>query len=75
MRVCVCDYTISCVCLCECVHIEGSRPEWCISSMIYSRDRPFWSGTLDIYQCEYSITKHEVKKAALQVLLPGFGRL
>ena len=29
-------------------HIEGSRPEWCISSMIYSRDTPFWSGTLDI---------------------------
>ena len=22
---------------------EGSRPEWCISSMIYSRDTPFWS--------------------------------
>ena len=29
-------------------YIEGSRPEWCISSMIYSRDTPFWSGTLDI---------------------------
>ena len=27
--------------------IEGFRPEWCISSMIYSRDTPFWSGTLD----------------------------
>ena len=27
---------------------EGSRPEWRISSMIYSRDTPFWSGTLDI---------------------------
>ena len=26
---------------------EGSRPEWCISSMIYSRDTPFWSGILD----------------------------
>ena len=23
-------------------HIEGSRPEWCISGMIYSRDTPFW---------------------------------
>ena len=22
--------------------IEGSQPEWCISSMIYSRDTPFW---------------------------------
>ena len=29
-------------------HTEGSWPEWCISSMIYSRDTPFWSGTLDI---------------------------
>ena len=26
---------------------RGSRPEWCISSMIYSRDTPFWSGTLE----------------------------
>ena len=25
---------------------EGSRPEWCISSVIYSRDTPFWYGTL-----------------------------
>ena len=30
------------------VNIEGSRPEWCISSMIYSRDIPFWSEILDI---------------------------
>ena len=28
-------------------HDEGSRPEWCISSMLYSRDTPFWSGTLN----------------------------
>ena len=28
--------------------IEGSRPEWSISSMIYNRDTPFWSGALDI---------------------------
>ena len=27
---------------------KGSRPEWCISSMIYSRDTPFWLGTVDI---------------------------
>ena len=26
--------------------VEGSQPEWCISSMIYSRDTPFWSETL-----------------------------
>ena len=30
------------------VYFEGSRPEWCISSMIYSGDAPFWSGTLDL---------------------------
>ena len=28
-------------------NIEGPRPEWCISSMIYSRDTPFWLETLD----------------------------
>ena len=31
------------------LHSEGSRPEWCISSMIYSRDVPFWSGTLNFF--------------------------
>ena len=29
-------------------YIEGSRPEWCVSSMVYSRNTPFWSGTLDM---------------------------
>ena len=33
-------------------HIEGSRPEWCISSIIYSRDTPFWSETLDMQLSE-----------------------
>ena len=28
-------------------HFEGSRPERCISSMIYSGDAPLWSETLD----------------------------
>ena len=28
--------------------IEGSRPEWCISSMIYSRDTPVWLDTLEM---------------------------
>ena len=27
----------------------GSQPEWCISSMIYSRDTPIWSETLEFY--------------------------
>ena len=30
-------------------YIEGSGPEWCISSMLCSRDTPFWLGTLDIF--------------------------
>ena len=29
---------------------EGSQPEWCISSMIYSRDTPFCSETLELYR-------------------------
>ena len=33
--------------------IEGSRPEWCISSMIYSGDTPFWSETLEIHLDKY----------------------
>ena len=30
-------------------NIEGFGPEWYISSMLYSQDVPFWSGTLDIF--------------------------
>ena len=30
------------------LYINGSQPEWRISSMIYSRNTPFWSETLDI---------------------------
>ena len=29
-------------------YVEGSWREWCISNMIYSRDTPFWSETLDV---------------------------
>ena len=28
------------------LHFKGSQPEWCISSMMYSGDTPFWSETL-----------------------------
>ena len=41
-------------CLCCLLHIvlglayfEGSRPEWCISTIYHAWDTPFWSGTLD----------------------------
>ena len=37
------------------LYIEGSRPEWCISSVIYSRDPPFWLGTLDIILVRYTV--------------------
>ena len=33
------------------VYFEGSQPEWCISSMIYSRDTPFSSGALNLCVC------------------------
>ena len=29
-------------------NFEGSQPEWCISSMIYIGDTPFWSETLNL---------------------------
>ena len=41
------------------LHIEGSRPEWCISSTTYSRDTPFWLETLNIsviYKAVYGIS-------------------
>ena len=31
------------------LYMEGSRPEWCISSMIYRRGIPFWSEPLEYY--------------------------
>ena len=30
------------------VYIEGSQPEWCISTIYHVWDTPFWSGTLDM---------------------------
>ena len=36
---------------CTHMHIESSRPEWCISCMLHSRDTPFWLGTLNICAC------------------------
>ena len=35
-------------CVPHLVHIEGSRPEWCISTIYHASDTPFRSGTLDI---------------------------
>ena len=42
-----CMYAVvSCMC-CQ-LYIESSQPEWCISSMIYSRGTPFWPEILDM---------------------------
>ena len=30
------------------LHIEGSRPEWCISTIYHACDTPFWLGTLEL---------------------------
>ena len=44
---------------CSLSYIESSRPEWCISSMMYSRDTPFWSETHVTYcQCVVYILAH-----------------
>ena len=63
-------------------HIEGSRPEWCISNMIYSRDRPFWLETLDIELsekiCPWDMlacccdVKQPVNKNNIVIFLPYF---
>ena len=48
--------------------IESSQPEWCISSMIYSRDTPFWPGTLD----RDRLVGLVVKASASRAEGPGF---
>ena len=39
-----------------CIHIESFRPEWYICKIIYNRDIPFWSETLDLYTCTHTHT-------------------
>ena len=34
-------------------YVESSGPEWYISSMLYSRDIPFWSKTFDMFVCKH----------------------
>ena len=46
-------------------YIEGSQPEWCISSMMYSGDTPIWSETL-----EYYVNLHDrMSRSALPTVL------
>ena len=48
------------------LHFKGSRPEWWISSMIYSREIPFWLEILDLLQPDqqsvfsFSLSLHKV---------------
>ena len=48
--------------------IKGSWPEWCISSMIYSRDTPFWSETLEIILTITDKKQQVLKKCWVELL-------
>ena len=50
-------------------YIEGFRPEWYISTMIYSRDAPFWSETFDIYYCIFLGGWTKTSKTIIEVLI------
>ena len=43
---------------------EVSRLEWCISSMVYSGDTPFWSETLDMQIQKYKTYTYKTSKTA-----------
>ena len=45
-------------------YFKGSRPEWCISSMIYSRDTPFWPETLDLLTIKKKLHCKALKPAS-----------
>ena len=45
-RICLLESLARAATLRQKLHIEGSGPEWYIHSMLYSRDIPFWCGTL-----------------------------
>ena len=40
------------------LHIEGSWPEWCISTIYHAWDTPLWSGTLDFSKNLKKICKY-----------------
>ena len=48
----------------ENLHIVGSRPEWCISSMIYRIDTPFWSEILNILEFNDFQDNHNESRAS-----------
>ena len=63
--VCVCVHTLTYTCahtqsqtsLCAHMHIEGSQPECCISTIYYAWETPFWSGTLNMQSRTYIHTQ------------------
>ena len=62
-------------------HFEGSRPEWYISSMLYSWDVPFWSGTLDLrplmyhrYLCQSVLKSSQRFMGMIHACVCGGGR-
>ena len=69
---------------CQRMNIEGSRPEWCISSMKYSRHTPFWAEALELYllhvqhllckQTDNENTNLALRQWTGNLLLPGLGK-
>ena len=51
------------------IHIEGFRPEWCISNIYHASDTPFWPGTLDMMRL-YLILKCRNNAQSKLFLLP-----
>ena len=47
---------------------EGSRPEWCISSMLYSRDTPLWSETLNMHVHKHTHTHMHTHEVHIRLL-------
>ena len=50
------------------LYFEGSQPDWCISSMIYSRDTPFWSEALNLF-CMCNIEKYHRSKITIIIII------
>ena len=51
--------------------IVGSPLEWCVLSMIYSRDTPFWSETLESCCGVWAIQMNELKSFSTHLCTPS----
>ena len=56
------------------LHIEGSRPEWCISTIYHAWDAPFWSGTLNMLfvSAKYGEKQVQVSEIMIAKWVPFF---